>query len=142
MNMKTRHESREQAFVLLFEKTVNDDPMEDIVEMAVEARGIEMDAYCEKLTALAELYLEQIDAVIGENLRGWSLRRLSRMTLTILRVAVCEMKFMNAQDVPVSVSINEAVELAKVYGNEKDASYVNGVLSSIAKSMDGAAQNA
>ena len=139
MNMKTRHESREQAFVLLFEKTVNDDPMEDIVEMAVEARGIEMDAYCEKLTALAELYLEQIDAVIGENLRGWSLRRLSRMTLTILRVAVCEMKFMNA---PVSVSINEAVELAKVYGNEKDASYVNGVLSSIAKSMDGAAQNA
>ena len=37
MNMKTRHESREQAFVLLFEKTVNDDPMEDIVEMAVEA---------------------------------------------------------------------------------------------------------
>ena len=142
MNMKTRHESREQAFVLLFEKTVNDDPMEDIVEMAVEARGIEMDAYCEKLTALAELYLKQIDAVIGENLRGWSLRRLSRMTLTILRVAVCEMKFMNAPDVPVSVSINEAVELAKVYGNEKDASYVNGVLSSIAKSMDGAAQNA
>ena len=142
MNMKTRHESREQAFVLLFEKTVNDDPMEDIVEMAVEARGIEMDAYCEKLTALAELSLEQIDAVIGENLRGWSLRRLSRMTLTILRVAVCEMKFMNAPDVPVSVSINEAVELAKVYGNEKDASYVNGVLSSIAKSMDGAAQNA
>ena len=66
MNMKTRHESREQAFVLLFEKTVNDDPMEDIVEMAVEARGIEMDAYCEKLTALAELYLEQIEMCIRD----------------------------------------------------------------------------
>ncbi|MBP3705052.1 MAG: transcription antitermination factor NusB, partial [Clostridia bacterium] len=57
-------------------------------------------------------------------------------TLAILRLAVCEMKFLNAQDVPVSVSINEAVELAKVYGNEKDASYVNGVLSSVAKSMN------
>ena len=136
--MKSRHESREQAFVLLFEKTVNDDPMADIIEMAVEARGIEMDEYCEKLTSLTELYLAEIEA----NLRGWSLRRLSRMTLTILRVAVCEMKFMKAPDVPVSVSINEAVELAKVYGNEKDAAYVNGVLSSIAKSLDGAEQNA
>lgn len=136
--MKSRHEAREQAFVLLFEKTVNDDPMEDILEMAVEARGIEIDPYCEKLTALAELYLDQIDAEIEANLRGWSLRRLSRMTLTILRVAVCEMKFLRAADVPVSVSINEAVELAKVYGNEKDASYVNGVLSSVAKSLQGA----
>ena len=123
--MKSRHESREQAFVLLFEKTVNDDPMADIIEMS-----------------LTELYLEQIDAEIEANLRGWSLRRLSRMTLTILRVAVCEMKFMKAPDVPVSVSINEAVELAKVYGNEKDAAYVNGVLSSIAKSLDGAEQHA
>ena len=40
--MKSRHESREQAFILLFEKTVNDDPMADIIEMAVEARGIEI----------------------------------------------------------------------------------------------------
>ena len=48
------------------------------------------------------------------------------------------MQFMRADDVPVSVSINEAVELAKIYGNEKDASYVNGVLSTIAKKLEGA----
>ena len=140
--MKSRHESREQAVIVLCEKAVNDGAMGDSVEMGVEARGIEGDEYCEKLTSLTELYLEQIDAEIEANLRGWSLRRLSRMTLTILRVAVCEMKFMKAPDVPVSVSINEAVELAKVYGNEKDAAYVNGVLSSIAKSLDGAEQHA
>lgn len=134
--MKKRHESREQAFILLFEKTVNGDSMEDIIEMAVEARGIEMDDYCEKLTSLAELYMEQIDETITKNIRGWSLRRLSKVTLTILRVAVCEMQFLRAKDVPVSVSINEAVELAKVYGNDKDASYVNGVLSSVAKSLE------
>ena len=57
------------------------------------------------------------------------------MTLTILRLAVCEIKFLCTKDVPVSVSINEAVELAKTYGNEKDASYVNGVLSTIAKTL-------
>ena len=134
--MKTRRESREQAFVLLFEKTMTNDSMEDIIEMAVEARGIEMDAYCEKLTSLAELYLEEIDAIIEKNLRGWSLRRLSKVTLTILRLAVCEMQFLRVKDVPVSVSINEAVELAKVYGNEKDASYINGVLSTIAQTLD------
>ena len=113
-------------------------PTSDIIEMAEEARDVVVDPYCEKLTALTELYLDEIDHTIEENLRGWSLRRLSKMTLTILRVAVCEMQFMRADDVPVSVSINEAVELAKIYGNEKDASYVNGVLSTIAKKLEGA----
>ena len=125
--MTKRRESREQAFTLLFEKTVTGDSMEDIIEMAEEARDVVVDPYCEKLTALTELYLDEIDHTIEENLRGW-----------ILRVAVCEMQFMRADDVPVSVSINEAVELAKIYGNEKDASYVNGVLSTIAKKLEGA----
>lgn len=105
--MTKRRESREQAFTLLFEKTVTGDSMEDIIEMAKEARDVVIDPYCEKLTALTELYLDEIDHTIEENLRGWSLRRLSKMTLTILRVAVCEMQFMQADDVPVSVSINE-----------------------------------
>ncbi len=135
--MTKRRESREQAFTLLFEKTVTGDSMEDIIEMAKEARDVVIDPYCEKLTALTELYLDEIDHTIEENLRGWSLRRLSKND-AILRVAVCEMQFMQADDVPVSVSINEAVELAKIYGNEKDASYVNGVLSTIAKKLEGA----
>lgn len=134
--MRKRHESREQAFVLLFEKSVSGSSMEEIIEAAVEARCIEMDPYCEKLTGLAELYLEEIDAEIEKHIRGWSLRRLSKVTLSILRLAVCEMKFLHAADVPVSVSINEAVELAKVYGNEKDAAYINGVLSSVAKTVN------
>ena len=131
--MKSRHESREQAFVLLFEKTVNDDPMADIIEMAVEARGIEMDEYCEKLTSLTELYLEQIDAEIEANLRGWSLRRLSKVALALLRLAVYEMKWEDS--IPTSVSINEAVELAKTYGGKDDAPYINGVLASVAKTL-------
>ena len=83
--MTKRRESREQAFTLLFEKTVTGDSMEDIIEMAKEARDVVIDPYCEKLTALTELYLDEIDHTIEENLRGWSLRRLSKMTLTILR---------------------------------------------------------
>ena len=90
-----------------------------------------IDPYCEKLTALTELYLDEIDHTIEENLRGWSLRRLSKMTLTILRVAVCEMQFMRADDVPVSVSINEAVELAKKYGTDESPAFINGVLAKL-----------
>ena len=134
--MTKRRESREQAFTLLFEKTVTGDSMEDIIEMAKEARDVVIDPYCEKLTALTELYLDEIDHTIEENLRGWSLRRLSKMTLTILRVAVCEMQFMRADDVPVSVSINEAVELAKKYAGEEDAAFINGVLGSPARSVE------
>ena len=54
--MTKRRESREQAFTLLFEKTVTGDSMEDIIEMAEEARDVVVDPYCEKLTALTELY--------------------------------------------------------------------------------------
>ena len=131
--MTKRRESREQAFTLLFEKTVTGDSMEDIIEMAKEARDVVIDPYCEKLTALTELYLDEIDHTIEENLRGWSLRRLSKMTLTILRVAVCEMQFMQADDVPVSVSINEAVELTKKYGADEDYQFVNGLLGAVAR---------
>ena len=134
--MKKRHESREQAFVLLFEKSVSGSSMEDIIEAAIEARCIEMDPYCEKLTGLAEIYMDEIDEIITKHIRGWSLRRLSKVTLSILRLAVCEIKFLNSADVPISVFINEAVELAKVYGNDKDASYINGVLSSVAKTVN------
>ncbi len=136
ITMKKRHESRELAFILLFEKSVSDNSMADIIEAAVEARCVEMDDYCEKLTMLAEQHLPEIDETITKHIRGWNLRRLSKVTLAILRLAVCEIEFLNSDDVPVSVSINEAVELAKIYGNEKDASYVNGVLSSVAKSVN------
>ena len=131
--MTKRRESREQAFTLLFEKTVTGDSMEDIIEMAKEARDVVIDPYCEKLTALTELYLDEIDHTIEENLRGWSLRRLSKMTLTILRVAVCEMQFMQADDVPVSVSINEAVEIAKKYETPETVKFINGILGSFVR---------
>lgn len=66
--MTKRRESREQAFTLLFEKTVTGDSMEDIIEMAKEARDVVIDPYCEKLTALTELYLDEVDHTIEENL--------------------------------------------------------------------------
>ena len=78
---------------------------------------------------------EIIDKHISDNLKqGWKISRISKVLFAIMRVAVFEMLFVD--DVPVSVSINEAVELSKKYSMPDDSAFVNGVLGSIAKSID------
>ena len=74
--------------------------------------------------------LEEIDQILNDYSRGWKTTRMSRVDLTALRLAVYEMKF--DEDVPVGVAINEAVELAKMFGGEDSGSFVNGILGKIA----------
>ena len=76
--------------------------------------------------------LEAIDELIEKNLKGWSKSRISRVVLTLMRIATFEIMFV--EDVPTSVSINESVELCKKYATEKDASFLNGVLGGVARS--------
>jgi len=78
----------------------------------------------------------EIDAAIAENSKGWDVGRLSRVLHGIIRIAVYEMLY--REDIPISVSINEAVELAKKYENEdKSSIFLNGVLSGVAKKCGG-----
>lgn len=130
----TRSEAREQAFILLFEQIVQQKTIEEIVEDAVEARDFITKPFIEQLAMGTERNTEAIDELISQNLKGWSLGRLSKVSLAILRLAVYEILFESGT--PVSVSINEAVELAKKYGGSDDASYINGVLSSIEKTAE------
>lgn len=127
----TRRESREQAFCLMFQQTVTGDGTDEVLSAAHEARDVVPDAFCEKLLYGTEENRERIDKVISENLRGWNIRRVSKVALTVMRLAVFEMLF--DTDVSVNVAINEAVELCKTYGGEGDPSYINGVLGSVAK---------
>ncbi|MBQ8145272.1 MAG: transcription antitermination factor NusB [Clostridia bacterium] len=73
-----------------------------------------------------------IDTVISNNLSGWKISRLSKATLSIMRVSVYEMMYAK---LPPAISINEAVEFAKEYGEDGASSYINGVLNNIAKSL-------
>ena len=75
-------------------------------------------------------HLDEIDTLINTHATGWKTSRMNKVDLTILRLAVYEMKW--DDDVPVSVAINEAVELAKQFGGEESPSFVNGVLAKIA----------
>ena len=128
----TRHESRELAFILIFEKSFQTDiSITELIDSAAELELFEQNEFAESLAKKVYLKLEEIDAVISENLVGWSAKRISRVTKAILRLAVCEMLY--SEDMPVGVAINEAVEIAKKYASQEDASYINGVLGSIAK---------
>lgn len=76
--------------------------------------------------------LEEIDKIILSKLKNWSMERIAKIDLAILRLAIYEIMYM--KDIPVKVSANEAVELAKLYGNNDSKSFVNGVIAKVIES--------
>ncbi len=130
----TRHEAREQAFAVIFEKSFNENAsFQEIIDGAQECELVKINGFAGSLLNIVEENFEKIDETIKDSLVNWSLQRLPKVSLAVLRLAVAEILFND--DVPVSVSVNEAVEIAKTFGSEEDASYINGVLSTIVKKI-------
>lgn len=127
----TRKMAREEAFILIFEKVFSKESVEDILDLAFEARDLVPDEYIKTVFKGVYEKVEELDSVISENAVGWKIERISKTALCVLRLAIFEMQ--NMDDIPVSVSINEAVEICKKYATEADASFVNGILSTVAK---------
>ncbi len=127
----TRRESREQAFALLFEKMFNDLPVDELAAAATEARDVPVSSFALSLATGAEAHIDDLDAKIAAYSVKWSKERISRVALSVMRLAVYEMLY--EESIPVSVSINEAVELAKKYGGDEDAAFINGILGSISR---------
>ncbi|MBQ8203323.1 MAG: transcription antitermination factor NusB [Clostridia bacterium] len=130
----TRKQAREEAFILIFEKEFNDESVENILEINEAVREIVPDEYMKDAFIGVYNNLEEIDNCISENAKGWSLKRISKVALAVLRLAIYEMKFVDS--IPVSVSINEAVELCKKYATKDDSAFVNGILATISKAND------
>ena len=130
-----RRRSREQSFIVLFEKSFNEDQsFDEIVEIAIESEVIEKDSFMNAIIKAADENITEIDAEIEKNLKGWSKSRISKVSLALLRMAIAEMKYLD--EIPVGVSINEAVEICKLYGSDEDKSFINGVLGSVARSIE------
>ncbi|MBR3592033.1 MAG: transcription antitermination factor NusB [Clostridia bacterium] len=127
----TRKKAREEAFILVFEKEFNDDSLQDVLSLAEEIRDIQADEYIKKVFFGVYENIEAIDEIISNNAVGWSIKRITKTALAILRLAIYEIKYYD--EIPVSVSINEAVELAKKYATKEDASFINGILSTVCK---------
>lgn len=123
--------AREQAFILVFEKSFNDESVPELIDFAVENCGWETDGFMSELAESTLEHLDAIDEAIEKHCVGWKKNRIPRVSLSIMRVACNEIMFM--PDIPVGVSIDEAVELAKKFASEEDAAYINGVLGTVAK---------
>ncbi len=87
-------------------------------------------AFVERIVSGVLSHREEIDAVIGAHAKGWQLSRIARVDLSILRIAVYELLY--EADIPVGASINEAVELAHTFGEEKSPQFINGILGAVA----------
>ena len=129
----TRKEARNEAFILIFEKSINGYEIDDILEAAKECREFEEDGDGYTVKVFTETFnnIERIDEIISNNLSGWTINRISKVSLSVLRLAICEILFID--DIPEAVSIDEAVELCKTYSTTDDAAFVNGVLGSVVR---------
>lgn len=129
----TRHKIREIAFQTLFalNSNIDADPVE--VEKQVLSESNPKEEVPEYLTALVKGVLDnqsEIDGIISSYLKkGWSLPRLNKTDLLILRVAVYEIKYVD--DVPSKVALNEALQLAKEFSDEKSKRFINGILANL-----------
>lgn len=129
-----REDIREKTMQLVYQMDITGDfEVADlsIVEENVKAAGKKQAA--ETLAAVQDHH-EDIDKLISDNLDNWTLERIAKTDLAILRTAVAEMLYVDS--VPVSVSINEAVDLAKKYGDERSYAFINSVLGKISRSID------
>ena len=127
----TRSESREQAFMLLFSKSFDDEPLEETIDDNSEMFIGGVCAYAQAVVSGIEDKHEEIDEIIAKQIKkGWTLSRISKPSLAILELAVYEIKYLD--NVPASVAINEAVELAKKYTID-ESGFVNGILGSFVR---------
>ena len=123
----TRKEERELAFTLIFEKIFNNElTVDEIINNAIESRFIEDNTFAFSIAQLTYEHCEEIDSIINDISVGWKVDRLPKVTLAILRLALCEILFVPS--IPNGVSINEAVELAKKFASQEDAAFINGLL--------------
>jgi len=122
-----RRTAREKALQALFQIDIGKNDTMEAYKYSLD--GNEEDEYLKQLIFGTVEHLKDIDSIITSNLENWTLDRLGNVDRNLLRLAVYEMKYM--ADVPHSVAINEAIEIAKQYGDDQSSKFINGVLSKV-----------
>ena len=135
MSKLTRKEAREILVGLLFETEFRgDEDVNGIYALAVEDRELPNDDYIRNGYFGIYDNVDKIDEMIGKHSNGWKPERMSRLSRSVLRLCVYEMMFV--EDIPYSVSINEAVELSKTFDDDKARPFVNGILNSVKNELE------
>ena len=129
-----RRKAREAVLELLFERDFKreDDPAETI-RLAADCRETEVDSYMEEVYFGVIDRMAELDERITARAIGWKTKRMTKVALTVMRIAVYEMAY--CEDIPFTVSINEAVELAKKFDDDKAPAFINGILNGVAEDL-------
>lgn len=134
MKKISRHQTRENAFILVFERIFHDDSVEEILNTAKECGDMEVTPEVERMFKGVESNKGIIDDTISANLKNWTMARISKVSLAILRLGVWEILF--CDDVPDDIVVSECVRLATDFAYDDDVSFVNGVLGTVARSKN------
>ncbi|MCD8390451.1 MAG: transcription antitermination factor NusB [Firmicutes bacterium] len=131
MKKQSRSEAREAAFVQIFQFDGTEDIDEVVNGLLIEQPECEPNlGYITSVLTGVKEHNAELEEIISKHLsKGWTIHRISKASLVIMKLAICEMKYIDT--IPPKVSINEAVELAKRYGAEGDKAFVNGLLGSV-----------
>ncbi len=129
----TRREIRNCAFILIYEKLLRDDPIQELYETADEIEEITVNDSVKILVESVLEKAEELDGKISNYSTTRSITRIPKINLAILRIAFYEILYDDLT--PVNVAINEAVLLSQAYSYKEDTAFINGVLSSFAKSL-------
>ena len=131
----SRRNARRDAFHLLFQFDFHEKENEEELKGLFLAQKDDLTEddkeFIEKIVNTAGENLDAIDELIGKYAKGWTVNRMSKVDLAILRVAVCEMVFI--KETPFKVIINEAIELAKKYSSDESPAFINGILGMLSK---------
>lgn len=127
-----RRESREHAMKLLYQVQIRKDDVDEQIRTYIEEEQIpelaERD-YIEDVVRGVTKNQGEIDSILSRHAKGWTISRMPKVDLAIMRLSVYEMHY--RKDIPVNVSINEAVELAKKYSGDQSRTFINGVLGKV-----------
>ncbi len=134
--MMTRHKSRENAFIAVFEASFNANDLEDILAVTQELPEYEeymLDDFALNIIKTYYNHADEVNEMIQSKLKNWKSDRISRVCSAILRISTAEMMYSNEE--MDSIVINEAVELSKKFAGENDYQFINGVLGAISKEL-------
>lgn len=127
-----RTKAREYAFILLFQYKFQPDSIGELIEdFVTEYKPGIQEEYIKNAVNTTIEKIEELDGIIDEKSANWKADRLSFVCQSILRLAICEILYF--EDIPVPVSINEAIALIKKYDGEESVNFVNGILGSFKK---------
>lgn len=133
MEKMTRRTARENAFLAAFASTFDNAMPEDVIALNNELGENKVDAFGRKLIDDYYEHSAEINDMIQDHLKGWTIDRIPRVSLTVLRLALSEILY-GEEKLP-SVTINEAVELTKKFGGDDDYQFVNGLLGSVVREL-------